>query len=48
MCASAFDAVEGAPAGASFVELGAVVEEALAVDDAAAPRAARVAARRPG
>ncbi|WP_437727334.1 phosphoenolpyruvate--protein phosphotransferase [Sorangium sp. So ce861] len=48
MCASAFDAVEDALAGASFAELAAVAEEALAVDDAAAARAARAAARRPG
>ncbi|XXX80473.1 phosphoenolpyruvate--protein phosphotransferase [Sorangium sp. So ce134] len=48
MSASAFDAVEDALAGASFAELAAVAEEALAVDDAAAARAARAAARRPG
>ncbi|WP_437649589.1 phosphoenolpyruvate--protein phosphotransferase [Sorangium sp. So ce362] len=48
MCASAFDAVEDALAGASFAELAAVAEDALAVDDAAAARAARAAARRPG
>ncbi|WP_437281402.1 phosphoenolpyruvate--protein phosphotransferase [Sorangium sp. So ce375] len=48
MCPSAFDAVEDALAGASFAELAAIAEEALAVDDAAAARAARAAARRPG
>ncbi|WP_437490022.1 phosphoenolpyruvate--protein phosphotransferase [Sorangium sp. So ce1014] len=48
MCSSAFDAVEDALAGASFAELAAVAEDALAVDDAAAARAARAAARRPG
>ncbi|WP_437970292.1 phosphoenolpyruvate--protein phosphotransferase [Sorangium sp. So ce260] len=48
MCASAFDAVEDALAGATSAELAAVAEEALSVDDAAAARAARAAARRPG
>ncbi|WP_438043245.1 phosphoenolpyruvate--protein phosphotransferase [Sorangium sp. So ce128] len=48
MCASAFDAVEDALAGASFADLATIAEEALAVDDAAAARATHAAARRPG
>ncbi|WP_438019596.1 phosphoenolpyruvate--protein phosphotransferase [Sorangium sp. So ce315] len=48
MCPSAFDAVEDALAGATFAELAAAAEEALAVDEASAARAARAAARRPG
>ncbi|WP_437691947.1 phosphoenolpyruvate--protein phosphotransferase [Sorangium sp. So ce176] len=48
MCASAFDAVEDALAGATFAELAAAAEEALAVDEASAARATRAAARRPG
>ncbi|WP_437784077.1 phosphoenolpyruvate--protein phosphotransferase [Sorangium sp. So ce1097] len=48
MCPSAFDAVEDALAGATFAELAAAAEEALAVDEASAARAARAAAQRPG
>ncbi|WP_437638964.1 phosphoenolpyruvate--protein phosphotransferase [Sorangium sp. So ce854] len=48
MCPSAFDAVEDALAGATFAELAAAAEEALAVDEASEARAARAAARRPG
>ncbi|MGK3995329.1 phosphoenolpyruvate--protein phosphotransferase [Sorangium sp. So ce1024] len=48
MCPSAFDAVEDALAGATFAELAAAAEEALAVDEASEARAARAAARWPG
>ncbi|WP_437666601.1 phosphoenolpyruvate--protein phosphotransferase [Sorangium sp. So ce1182] len=48
MCVSAVEAVEDALAGATFAELAAAAEEALAVDDASAARAVRAATRRPG